>query len=519
LGGHGKNGTLECTEERCPDYNQMVTQNDGRSFQGGCGWDILETGCCFEDNDTKSYRCFRCEELLVLPHNATCASEALEEWGFDSAAEVPLAFRSFGEIIHCGANLNPEVLNTSSTNYDVNRVTTSNMFLCNVWEWEQGDYIDNAGLQNEVGVGTDFGLKSGRHVRVNHNNYQRDADPSMWVVGTEVQGEGIYECFNRGSCIAPDKCSCRDGYGGYDCATPLCRHEQATGEIAGCVNGVCVAKDECQCIQQESVLWQVHEESDQGRTGWNGTDCSMPMCIQGWFDPNCNVSAAPGNEGCYRCANGGICVAPDLCQCAEGWSGYDCKTPVCRADVTPLIREQLMTNDPKKIEVFINDPCGMVGFTTLKKEGPRGVCIAPNQCACNCQASYDKDLCRRIGGRYCQTPFHDPRFKQRNLLAPNEIFGTRNCYSGYEGFTNEDDLFSSCHLRIFEPTFLQRYTSAVIALGTLTGLVLLVFIVKLWIKLSRRKSSDKRNRQLERSESTNVGRNAFQYKMKRRKSD
>ena len=67
------------------------------------------------------------------------------------------------------------------------------------------------------------------------------------------------------------------------------------------------------------------------------------------------------------------------CQCAEGWTGYDCRTPICKAEVTPLIREQLMTNDERKIKIFEEDPCGMVGFNTLHKEGPRGVCSLPNQ--------------------------------------------------------------------------------------------------------------------------------------------
>ena len=30
LGGHGKDGRLECNDVRCHDYNKMVTQNDGR---------------------------------------------------------------------------------------------------------------------------------------------------------------------------------------------------------------------------------------------------------------------------------------------------------------------------------------------------------------------------------------------------------------------------------------------------------------------------------------------------------
>ncbi|KAL7552581.1 hypothetical protein ACHAWF_015815 [Thalassiosira exigua] len=370
LGGHGKDGKLECLDARCPEYDRMVTQNDGKSFQSGCGWDVLETGCCFEVNeDSTAFACFRCEGLLIENHNATCAQGALEEWTFDELSKVPLSLRTRdGQVRQCGPSLNPDI-KTSSSSYGA--TGTSNIFLCGRSVWEQGDYIDDAGLGDEPGVGTDIGLKSGRHIRINHNNYQQsEDDPSVWKQGPEIEGEGIYECFNQGSCIAPDTCSCKDGYGGFDCATPLCRHEQVTGEIVGCQNGgVCVAKDQCQCIQQVSVLWKVHTEAERGLTGWTGTDCSTPMCMQGYFDPTCNATAASGKEGCYRCANGGICVAPDMCQCAEGWSGYDCRTPVCKAKVTPLIRNQLMTNDDVKLRIFEEDPCGMVGFNTLRHEG------------------------------------------------------------------------------------------------------------------------------------------------------
>jgi len=524
LGGHRNDGALECNSARCPEYDNMVTQNDGKSFQGGCGWDVLETGCCFEvdDGDSSAFVCLRCEELLFSAHNATCAQGALKEWKFESSAKVPLSFRSFGEILQCGPSLNPETIEGSPHSNETS--ATSNLFLCNVWQWEQGDYIDDADLDS---------LKPGRHIRVNYNNYQQNDDsPDNWVAGPEIQGEGIFECFNRGSCIAPDTCSCRDGYGGYDCATPLCRHQQATGDIVGCQNGgVCVDKDDCQCIQQVSVLWKVHTEADRGLTGWTGTDCSMPMCMQGYFDPVCNASAAPGKEGCYRCANGGICVAPDLvslitisldsiitrlatcqtlnnwtntngttlhhnpkCSCAEGWSGYDCRTPVCKAESTPLIRNQLMTSDEVKIRIFEEDPCGMSGFSSLHHEGPRGVCSLPNQCTCNCQGSYDDDLCRKIGGKYCQTPFNDPLFRERNVLAPNEIFGTRNCYSGYEGLVDGNDLFASCHLRIYEPSFYVRHTRAIVSLSIFSGIALCLLAANFWTKFTRQQRSRQKER-------------------------
>lgn len=57
------------------------------------------------------------------------------------------------------------------------------------------------------------------------------------------------------------------------------------------------------------------------------------------------------------------------CQCAEGWQGYDCRTPVCKEKVTPSIQLQLMTDDERKIRIFEEDPCGMVGFSSLYDDG------------------------------------------------------------------------------------------------------------------------------------------------------
>jgi hypothetical protein len=271
---------------------------------------------------------------------------------------------------------------------------TSDRFLCNVMGWQQGDWHDDAGLSKATGVGTDFGLDPGRHVRTNSPNITKVTE-SVWTLGKRARGEGIYECHNGGSCIAPDTCTCADGWGGYDCDTPLCRHRQADGSVSSCANGgVCTNRDDCHCIQTLSLLSTVHEFLPRGLTGWSGTDCSMPMCIQGYYDPfctdlpqvrpsssachghvfarRCSSSSwppsiptppcplslrphpppplqAPGNEGCYRCANGGNCTAPDVCTCAEGWTGYDCRTPVCEAVADVLTRKQLATSDEEKV--------------------------------------------------------------------------------------------------------------------------------------------------------------------------
>ena len=91
-----------------------------------------------------------------------------------------------------------------------------------------------------------------------------------------------------------------------------------SGQVKGCLNGgVCVDKDQCKCLRTPSVLPVVHPFVIQhpilqtlkqytkenlcpnappgttcvddtlpvpsNVTGWIGTDCSIPVCSQGWY--------------------------------------------------------------------------------------------------------------------------------------------------------------------------------------------------------------------------------------------
>ena len=104
-----------------------------------------------------------------------------------------------------------------------------------------------------------------RRIRVNYNNYVKETE-EIWIKGPPLPGEGLYQCFNRGSCVSPDVCSCPDGYDGFDCRTPLCRYEQRDNkvsklEIVGCLNGgLCQRKDTCECILSSSIMHTVHVE-------------------------------------------------------------------------------------------------------------------------------------------------------------------------------------------------------------------------------------------------------------------
>ena len=80
-------------------------------------------------------------------------------------------------------------------------------------------------------MGSVYGLTKGRSIRINTPNIQVNSLTSTFTRGNKTYGEGIYVCYNSGTCLAPDICTCQDGYSGYDCNTPLCRHLQPSGKV------------------------------------------------------------------------------------------------------------------------------------------------------------------------------------------------------------------------------------------------------------------------------------------------
>lgn len=96
-------------------------------------------------------------------------------------------------------------------------------------------------------------------------------------------------CLNNGTCVAPSFCQCPPNTQGSQCetvlftCTPVCRF-----------GGVCIAQDTCNCTDQ-----------------YFGGYCQFPIC-----DPPCQ--------------NNGTCGAPDVCFCdSTGYSGQYCQQPIC----------------------------------------------------------------------------------------------------------------------------------------------------------------------------------------------
>lgn len=417
LRGHGKSNSLACTGYRCPQYDQLLVANDGKSFQSGCS----------------------VGNPLVHSSSSLSRVQQLEN------------FRAYNDVLN------------------VNR--TSDGFLCGVLAWEQGSYGERSTRINYVNVTKT--LVAGRA------SYKQDEYDHHW--GVMSPGEGVFMCYHRGTCVAPDSCSCGDGWTGIDCNVPLCRFLRADGSVAhGCQHGgVCVDKDTCKCALVNSTLHDRLPTAPPGLTGYTGQECAVPVCIQGIYDPLCNVSGSHSTaDGCYRCKNGGVCVAPDVCQCAKGWQGFDCSEPVCElpaSTMTAEVRAQLFTVDESKVQAFLDDPCGENGGRWGKElvNGARigqGNCTLPHKCTCLCRKKYDPAICD-ASGEFCEKPWHDPFNRE---IPAGFVYGTDLCADGFTGLLDADGNHMSCHLQIYVPSAFRRYTVSFVAVLSVASVLALV---------------------------------------------
>eukprot|EP00981_Chlorochromonas_danica_P005114 scaffold1035_cov192-Ochromonas_danica.AAC.9 len=435
MGGHGADALESCTDSstgdtlpRCPLYDIYLTGNNGKSFQTGCGWDPLDTGCCIRGSNNY-ITCYKCtgtslggianNENAGLPissnHTFYCAGEVssvtkqVSEW--ETLSEFLDSNKNF---LICGKYHQPRDHDPDVTPQDYGVAK----YYVDVLDSDKSNY-NYRSLGSITGVGSVYGLDSGRHKPI-----QEDL---KYVVKTT------------------------------------------------------------------SVLWMVHPEAPRGITGWTGTDCSMPMCAHGYYDPFCtDLPQAPGGEGCYRCANGGNCTAPDVCTCATGWTGYDCKTPVCETVADPLTRLQLGTIHEDKIIDFESDPCGVKAIHGVHgwkgRKYARGNCTQPNECTCLCKIPYDKRACRKAG-RLCNGPWQDNLVRVRNLLAnrgPEFTFGTTDCRFGFEGNVDEMNHFTTCHQTIYFPTSTDRDSLALIIAFSVVGFFGIIFYRFASVRLRRK---------------------------------
>ena len=184
-------------------------------------------------------------------------------------------------------------------------------------------------------------------------------------------------------------------------------------------------------------------------------------------------------------------TAPDVCTCAEGWSGYNCRTPLCEVIADPLTRTQLNTVYEDKIVSFESDPCGVTAiYGYVLWDGidhTLGNCTLPNECTCLCTMRYDTSLCNPSKSvDHCRGPWQDDLIQVRNVLAnhgPEYIFGMRDCEQGFEGNYDEFQRFTTCHQIIYKPPYVERFSVQIIVgtvLGAIVGSILFYFIRRRW---------------------------------------
>jgi len=69
------------------------------------------------------------------------------------------------------------------------------------------------------------------------------------------------------------------------------------------------------------------------RLPWNPFDSPEPWLTQPFaYELDRHIALATYQnvtQGAYMCANGGECISPDVCTCPKGWIGFDCRVPVC----------------------------------------------------------------------------------------------------------------------------------------------------------------------------------------------
>ena len=99
----------------------------------------------------------------------------------------------------------------------------------------------------------------------------------------------------------------------------------------------------------------------------------------------------------------------------------------------------------------------------------------------------------------------------RNLLDPDQIFGTRSCRRGFEGTVNETfDRYMTCHQRIFIPTSFEAWTLSWLIVISIVTVVVVVTYLYIRRKMKRKYLMAKIERRRSRRSSEESARNSQQ---------
>jgi hypothetical protein len=210
-------------------------------------------------------------------------------------------------------------------------------------------------------------------------DYALDEDKEMFQLVKQEFLVPSYYCFDKscddalaccgnGVCSARDTCECDAGFEGEDCcyttggAPPTCSPNCA-------VNGTCIDVDTCCCDE-----------------GWTGNLCDTPLC-----DPVCDHGTC--ND-----------TIPGLCDCDPGWEGDTCDTPVCDLTCSGNGKCVIVPASARRGAQAIHPECkcdvgwaGVACSTPLCDPdcGDHGTCNSTTPGLCDCDQDWEGDLCDR----------------------------------------------------------------------------------------------------------------------------
>ena len=153
-----------------------------------------------------------------------------------------------------------------------------------------------------------------------------------------------------------------------------------------CINGVIDRYGLCNC-----------------EPGFAGKHCNQPLC-----NP--------------QCLNGGICIAPDTCECSQDFFGI-----ACHLSTETCVNGQYFENSNfcKCHSGYIGESCNIpICETSCGENENRGTCFAPNVCKCN-DGFFGKDCLGEKSYSHCSIQLeHDQdrvSTKKVSVISDNEL--------------------------------------------------------------------------------------------------
>ena len=106
-------------------------------------------------------------------------------------------------------------------------------------------------------------------------------------------------CTYNANCVAPNTCTCKNGYGGTKCL-PICFTKLENS--CNSPYGACASPDTCVCFK-----------------GYTGKECQNSPVM-----PTETCFGLTGTAACNFLSQQGGCYNRDKCTCFLGWKGKEC---------------------------------------------------------------------------------------------------------------------------------------------------------------------------------------------------